>query len=77
MTFVCVPLDVFHLASQQNGIYRAFVRDDADLITATGSVSLQTPISFVPSFSGLLDWICFTGCITQQKSEGKLKFFLL
>ena len=71
MTFVCFPVDVFHLVSQQNGIFRAFVRDDADLITATGSVSLQTLISFVPS---LLD--CWIGFVSPV-SEGKLNFFLL
>ena len=49
-------------------IFRALVRDDADLITATGSVSLQTSISFVPSF-----WIGFVSPV----SEGKLNFFLL
>jgi hypothetical protein len=62
MTFVCFPVDVFHLASQQNGIFRAFVRDDADLIKTTpGSVSLQTSIIVLCGVSGLLDWICFTG----------------
>ncbi len=67
---VCVPLDGFYLASR--GIFSAFMRILCQLRSATGSVSLKALIGFVLSFL-----IGFVSPDVYNKSEGKLKFFLV